>query len=127
MLGFPDFTSGFRGNRPAWSLEGDRVVEIVFRPSLWAWLVNQAGGNQISEVVNDILANAHLVDWDTYHAVEAICGGADCFRREDGPPENAIELCERLLGAWDEVDETDSQARATTVADTPSTTGCGLS
>ena len=112
LVGIEDFTVNFRDSSHA-STEGGRVVEVVFRPSLWRWLVEQAGGDEISGLVNQLLANARVVDWDAYHAVEGICGGADCFLRDDGPPENAIELCERLLGAWDEVDETDSQASTT--------------
>ena len=112
MLGFHDFTADFTVCCTV-SQEGGREVEVVFRPSLWGWLVRQAGGNELSQEVNRLLGNAREVDWDTYHSVEGICGGADCFLRDDGPPENAIELCERLLGAWDEVDETDRQASAT--------------
>ena len=90
-------------------------MEVVFRPSLWEWLVEQAGGDEISGLVNQLLANARLVDWGRYKEVEELVGEPDCFVLDDGPPENAIELCQRLLGPWDEVDETDSQAGATDV------------
>ena len=72
-------------------------MEVVFRPSLWEWLVEQAGGrHDLSDVVNNILANARLVDWSKYKEVEELVG-KDCFLLAGGPPENAIELCQRLL------------------------------
>ena len=112
LLGFEDFTAGFRDNRSSTSTEGNRVLEVVFRPSLRGWLVQQAGGNEISGLVNQLLANARVVDWGLYGKVEELVGEPDCFLRNDRPPDNAIEACERLLGAWDESEETDGQAGA---------------
>ena len=112
LLGFDDLTANFSDRS---GTEGCRVVEVVFRPSLWQWLVQQAGGDEISGLVNQLLANARVVDWGLYGRMEELVGDSDCFVRQDGPPENALELCERLLGPWDEVDETDSQAGATDV------------
>ena len=99
MLGFGDFTADFQDRSRA-GTESHRVV-VVFRPSLWEWLVRHAGGNDPSDVVNGILANARLVDWGKYNEVVELVGDPDCFVLEGGPPENAIELCERLVGAWD--------------------------
>ena len=95
MLGYEDFTARFREHSRAIP-EGHRM-EVVFRPSLWEWLVEQAGGSDLSDVVNNILANARLVDWGMYKEVEELVGEPDCFVRDGGPPENAIELCQRLL------------------------------
>ena len=94
LLGYEDFTARFRERSPA-STEGHRM-EVVFRPSLWEWLVEQAGGSDLSDVVNNILANARLVDWGMYKEVEELAG-EDSFLLAGGPPENAIELCQRLL------------------------------
>ena len=107
LVGFHDFTVNFCGDRTSVNEEGGRSVEIVFRPSLSAWLFRQADGNELSDVVNGILANARMVDWDTYQVVEEMSGDPDYFLREDGPPESAIEACEKLLAARDEVDSTD--------------------
>ena len=68
----------------------------MFRPSLWEWLVEQAGGSDLSGVVNNILANARLVDWGKVKEMEELVG-EDCFLLAGGPPENAVELCQRLL------------------------------
>ena len=94
MLGFEDFTATFK-DRCLASPEGRRI-EVVFRPSLWEWLVEQAGGSDLSDVVNNILANARLVDWGRYKEMEELVG-EDCFLLAGGPPENAVELCQRLL------------------------------
>ena len=94
MLGFEDFTARF-GDHSRASAEGRRI-EVVYRPSLWEWLVEQAGGSDLSDVVNNILANARLVDWGKVKEMEELVG-EDCFLLAGGPPENAIELCQRLL------------------------------
>lgn len=95
MAGFDDFTAEFKDRIDA-GTEGRRV-EVVFRPSLWKWLVEQAGGNDPSAVANNILGNASLVEWSKVREVEELIGEPDCFLLADGPPENAIELCERLF------------------------------
>ena len=94
MLGVHDFTANFRERSPS-DTEGGRI-EVVFRPSLWEWLVDQSGGGDLSDGANGILANARHVDWGIYKEVEEMVG-EDCFLLAGGPPENAIELCRRLL------------------------------
>ena len=116
LLGCHDFTANFTDRSTA-STEGGRVVEVVLRPSLWKWLVQQAGGDDLSDVVNDLLARARLVDWSKYGEVEELVGEPDCFVLEGGPPENAIELCERLVEALDESEEIDGQASTTELED----------
>ena len=94
MLGVQDFTANFRKRSPA-STAGRRI-EVVFRPSLWEWLVEQAGGNDLSDVVNGFLANARRVDWGMYKEVDELAG-ENRFLVAGGPPENAMEMWQRLL------------------------------
>ena len=95
LLGVDDFTVGFRAE-PS-NLGGGEAVEVVFRPSLWAWLVSQAEGDGLSRVVNLALTNARMVDWWSYVEVQRLMGDTDSFLRHDGPPDDAIEACERLV------------------------------
>lgn len=44
-----------------------------------------------------MLADAQCVDWSMYNQMEELVGESDYFVLDDGPPENAIELCQHLL------------------------------
>ena len=99
LLGVDDCTAGFRAESS--SLESGEVVEVVFRPSLWTWLVRQADGDELSRVVNLVLTNARIVDWESYVEVQRLVGDTDSFLRHDGPPDEAIEASERLVGSWE--------------------------
>ena len=93
-LGVDDFTASFRVESSR--LDHGEVVEVVFRPSLWTWLVSQADGDELSRVVNLVLTNARVIDWESYDEVLGLVGDTDSFRRQDGPPDETIEACQRL-------------------------------
>jgi len=100
LLGVDDFTAGFRVEQS--NLEGGEAVEVVFRPSVWTWLVLQAEGDEFSHEVNLILTNARIVDWESYGEVLRLVGDTDSFLRHDGPPDDAIAACERLVCSFDD-------------------------
>ena len=99
LLGGDDCTAGFRAESS--NLESGEAVEVVFRPSLWTWLIRQADRDGLSREVNVILTNARIVDWESYVEVLRLVGDTDSFLRHDGPPDEAIEACQRLVGSWE--------------------------
>ena len=99
LLGVDDCTAAFRAD-PS-NLESGEAVEVVFRSSVWTWLVRQADGDGLSRRVNLVLTNARVIDWESYGEVLRLLGDTDSFLRRGGPPDEAIEACQRLAGSWE--------------------------